>query len=144
RHSNAPTAANPKAVIAPPCSSRPATNAIRGSAAGASLVRTLEGSESLHVMRVGKQIEEVERGEAPTRRGQPVRVAGEDYRIAGEITNHLARLFGDRADDFLARTGARRIEEDEVGFRNCVAFDRRVRSEERRVGKECRGRCRPR
>ena len=58
-----------------------AANAISGSAAGMSS-RTLERSERFDVMGVGEEVEEVERGEPPAGRGQPVRVAGEGYRIA--------------------------------------------------------------
>src|SRR5207248_651533 len=96
---------------------RPAMYAISGNAAGAS-DGTLERSERFYVMRVGEEIDEVERGEAPAGRDQPIRVARKGYRIAGEITNHLARANGNRVDDRLPRSGARRIEEDEVGARN--------------------------
>ena len=74
RQIRAAIAARPRAVATPPPVRRPVTNAISGSAAGTSS-RTLEGSESLHVMRVREEVDEVERGEAPAGRGQPARVA---------------------------------------------------------------------
>src|SRR5436305_8787751 len=96
-------------------------------AAGASR-GTLERSESLDVMSVGEEVEEVERGQAPAGRGQPARVAGESYRIAGQEANHRARLLRHGVDNVVARAGARRIEEDEIGRRHPVRvlLDRRV------------------
>src|SRR5450432_1707763 len=97
--------------------SSPEMNASRGRDDGDSSC-TLEGSEGLDVVRVGEEVEEVERGDAPTRRGQPARVACECYRIAREITNHLRSFLANRAQDL--RTGARprRIEEDELRLGN--------------------------
>src|SRR5437899_1888989 len=60
---------------------RPAMYAISGSAAGTSL-GTLERRERFYVMRVGEEIDEVERGQAPTGRDQPARVTRKGYRIA--------------------------------------------------------------
>src|SRR6185369_9174755 len=101
--------------IAPEAS--PAISATSGSAAGMSS-GTLEGRERLDVMRVREEVEEVERGEAPTRREKPARVAGERYRIACEEANPACRLCGNGVDDVALRAGARRIEEDEVGARH--------------------------
>src|SRR2546428_10379029 len=96
-----------------------------GSAAGQSLC-TLERRERFYVMRVGEEIEEVERGQAPAGRDQPARVARKGYRIAGEITNHLARASAGRIDDAFSGAGARRIEKDEVSVRDVEILDARV------------------
>src|ERR1043166_1001911 len=95
--------------------------------AGASW-RTLERRERFDVMSVGEEVEEVERAESPTRRGQPARVAGEGYGIARQEANALVRLVRDRVDHVSLRARARRIEEDEVGARHVVdpRFDRCV------------------
>src|SRR5437763_12045133 len=94
--------------IAPEAS--PAISATRGSAAGTSS-GTLEGRERFHVMRVREEVEEVERGEAPTRREKPFRVAGERYRIACEEANSTHRALRNRIDHVALRAGAGRIEE---------------------------------
>src|SRR5207302_4189877 len=90
--------------------------AISGSAAGTSL-GTLERRERFYVMRVGEEIDEVERGQAPPGRDQPARVSRKGYRIAREITNDRARPAPDRLDDAPSRAGARRIEKNEISVR---------------------------
>src|SRR5947208_14039051 len=86
---NRPTASRSEKLLA-----RPAMKAISGNAAGTSLC-TLERRERFYVMGVGEEVEEIERGKAPAGRDQPARVTGKGYRIAGEITNHLARSLPD-------------------------------------------------
>src|SRR3954462_1190809 len=105
----------------------PAISATSGSAAGVSS-GTLERRERFHVMRVREEVEQVECGEAPTRREKPVRVAGERYRIACEEANSPVRFLRDGIDDAALRADARRIEENEVGARHPPdpPFDRRV------------------
>src|SRR5205085_559884 len=78
---------------------------------------TLERRERLDVVRVGEEVEEVERGEPPAGGDQPIRVARKGYRIAGEITNAFG-VARHGVDDFAARPGAGRIEKDEVGLRH--------------------------
>src|SRR5437588_10312605 len=94
-------------------------------AAGASR-GTLERSESLDVMSVGEEVEQVERSEAPTRRGQPCRVARKRYRIAGEEANDVAGLLGNGVDHIASRSRARRIEKDEIRCWDSILLDRRV------------------
>src|ERR1043166_7376544 len=79
-------------------------------------------------MSIGEEVEEVERAEAPTRRGQPARVAGEGYGIAGEEANAFVRLARDRVDHIFPGAGTRRVEKDEVGPWHVVdpLLDRRV------------------
>ena len=82
-------------------------------------------------MGVREEIDEVERGQAPAGRDQPARVAGKGYWIAGEITNDLARAPADRLDHALVRSGARRIEKNEIGGRDVESLDGRlIRGEE--------------
>ena len=69
-------------------------------------------------MRVGEEIEEVERGQTPAGRDQPIRVAREGYRITGQIRNALPRAAGHGVDHLAPCAGARRIEEDEIGARH--------------------------
>src|SRR5207249_10178838 len=102
-------------------------------------------------MGIGEEVEEIEGSQTPAGCDQPVRIPRKGYRIAGEITNDLSCARGHGLDDETPRAGARRIEEDEVGFGRLESLDssvkhlhihRRVeagvRSEERRVGKEWR------
>src|SRR5258708_34828512 len=66
---------------------RPVAKARSGRAAGTGPYfsrDTLEASESLDVMGVGEEAEEVEGGEAPTRPRESVRAAGQDYGSAGQ------------------------------------------------------------
>src|SRR5438093_9328782 len=78
------------------------------------------------MVRIGEEIEEVERDQAPAGRNQPARVAGKGYRIAGEITNDLAGALRDRFDGVALRSRARRIEEDEVSARHVEVLHRGV------------------
>src|SRR5712675_2520516 len=115
--SNTATAAKPAASAYECPRARPAAKAISGSAAGTSL-RTLERSERFHVMRVGEEVQEVERSESPTRRDQPARVAGERYRITRQEANHLVRARGDGVDDVAPRPAPRRIEKNKIRARH--------------------------
>src|SRR3954451_13060415 len=122
---SAATAIGALTSIAP--DARPAISARSGSAAGTSS-GTLERRERFDVMRVREEVEEVERGEAPTRREKPARVAGERYRIACKEANPSIRLCGNGLDDVPLGSGAWRIEEDELGGRAPLdpRLDRRV------------------
>src|SRR5258707_834778 len=92
-------------------------------------------------MGIGEEVEEVERAEAPTRRGQPARVAGEGYGIAGEEANLFVRLVRDGVDHVAPGTGAWRMEEEEVGARLVIdpMFDRRLDQLHVRGGVALRG-----
>src|ERR1700740_473540 len=94
-------------------------NPRRKNAGGAS-GRTLERRERFDVVSVGEEVEEVQRAEAPARRGQPARVAGEGYGIAGEEANLFVRLSRNRFDDIALCSRSGRIEKDEIGARHVL------------------------